>query len=627
MHSDGFFFQVFIYLTAALLAVPLAKRLGLGSVLGYLIAGVLIGPFCIGLVGEEGAEVMHFAEFGVVMMLFLIGLELSPSLFWRLRKPIVGLGGFQLLFTALAFAAIAIATGQPWQTALAIGLILSLSSTAIVLQTLHEKGLMKTDAGQSSFSVLLFQDVSVIPMLAALPLLAVNSLASDSGVEHPAPLEALPGWLQTIAVLAAVGLIILVGRFFVRPAFRLIARTRLREMFTAAALMLVVGIALLMDTVGLSPALGTFLAGVVLAGSEYRHQLEADIEPLKGLLLGLFFISVGSSLDFQQIATEPGTIGALVATLVTVKFVVLFLLGRFFCRMGLDQNFLFSFSLAQGSEFGFVLLSFAAQDAVLPLAITSSLVAAIAVSMSFTPLLLLINEKLIQPRSGTQETDLRDSDTVDEENPVIIAGFGRFGEIVGRFLRANGVGTTVLEYDSDHVELLRKLGLKVYYGDATNCDLLRMAGAEKARLLILSIDDHTKTLEIVASAREQFPNLTILARAAGRQEAYELLECGVKHVYRETLDTSLRMGRDALRQLGFRSFQAFRTAKTFRRHDEESVQDLAGMRHDEESYLSLARQRIHNLEEVLLGELKHRSSTRDVGWDTESLIQEFGANR
>jgi voltage-gated potassium channel Kch len=391
--------------------------------------------------------------------------------------------------------------------------------------------------------------------------------------------------------------------------------------------MLVVGIALLMSAVGLSAALGTFLAGVVLAGSEYRHQLEADIEPFKGLLLGLFFIAVGSSIDFDIIVAEPGSIATLVVTLVFIKFLVLFLLGRFFCRMGVDQNVLFSFSLAQGSEFGFVLLSFAAQDSILPSATVSFLVASIALSMSLTPLFLLINEKLIQPRFGTKEVERKDADEVDEENPVIIAGFGRFGEVVGRLLRANGVGTTVLESDSDHVELLRKLGLKVYYGDATNCDLLRTAGAEKARLLVISIDDHPRTLQIIESAREHFPHLTVLARAAGRQEAYELVDKGVKHVYRETLDTSLRMATDALKHLGFRSFQASRTAKTFRRHDEDSIQALAGMRHDEESYLSLARQRIHNLEEILLAELGDWTETRDEGWDTESLIQEFGSKR
>ena len=624
MHSDGFFYQAFIYLLAALVAVPVAKRLGLGSVLGYLIAGILIGPFGIGLVGEEGQEVMHFAEFGVVMMLFLIGLELSPSLFWRMRRPIIGSGSLQLSITSLAFATIGIALGYPWQSALAIGLILALSSTAIVLQTLNEKGLMKTFAGQSSFSVLLFQDVAVIPVLAILPLLALSGTAPHQTGGHHGPLDSLPGWLQTIALLAAVGLVILVGRYLVRPAFRLIAKTGLREMFTSAALMLVIGIALLMTAVGLSAALGTFLAGVLLAGSEYRHQLEADIEPFKALLLGLFFIAVGASVDFQRIAAEPGTMAVLVITLVVTKFVILFLLGRFFYKMGTDQNLLFSFALAQGGEFGFVLLSFAAQDAILPPETTSLLVAAIALSMTLTPLLLLINEKVLQPRVGTLEIEGGDPDTIDEENPVIITGFGRFGEVVGRFLRANGVGTTVLEYDSDHVELLRKLGLKVYYGDATRCDLLRMAGAEKARLLVLSIDDHAKTLDMVDGVQKNFPHLTILARATGRQEAYELVEKGVQHVYRETLDTSLRMGIDALNLLGFRSFYAHRTARTFRRHDEDSVKELAKIRHDKRSYLSLARQRIQNLETILLAELDNSEETRDKGLDTESLKQEYG---
>ena len=624
MHADSFLYQAFFYLTAAVLSVPVAKRLGLGSVLGYLIAGALIGPFCLGLVGEEGRDVMHFAEFGVVMMLFLIGLELEPSRFWRLRGPILGLGSLQLGVTSLVFALVGIAAGLPWQTALAVGLILSLSSTALVLQTLSEKSLLRTDAGQSSFSVLLFQDVAFIPMLAILPLLAIQGASASQGTQHPAPLDALPGWLQTIVVLASVGLIILASKYLLRFVFRFIAATRLREMFTAAALLLVIGIALLMKLVGLSPALGTFLAGMVLANSEYRHELEGDIEPFKGLLLGLFFISVGSSLDFGRIAGDPTMFAALVAALVGLKLVILFLLGRFVCKMGLDQNLLFSFALAQGGEFAFVLFSFASQESIIPPDLTATLVAAVALSMPLTPILLLLNEKLLQPRFGTLETTEADPDEIEEQNQVIIAGFGQFGSIVGRLLRANGVGTTVLEYDSDRVEVLRKLGLKVFYGDATRFDLLRAAGAEKAKLLILSIEDHVKVLEIIETSRKHFPDLKILARARGRQEAYELVERGVDRIYRDTLDTSLRMGIDSLSLMGYRTFQAYRAARTFRRYDEDSVRELADMRHDRKEYLSVARQRIQDLEEVLLNELQGQTETRDVGWDTESLRRDFG---
>ncbi len=629
MHGQGFFYQAFVYLAAAVISVPLAKRLGLGSVLGYLIAGMVIGPFGLGLIGEEGQDVMHFAEFGVVMMLFLIGLELRPSLLWRLRGPILGLGGLQVGATTVLIGALGLVFGLPWQSALALGMILALSSTAIVLQTLAEKGQMKGDGGQSAFAVLLFQDIAVIPMLAVLPLLALREAAgaahgAEGAGEHAASaVAALPGWAQTLAVLAAVLAIVLGGRFLMRPVFRYIARTRLREIFTAAALLLVIGIALLMAQVGLSPALGTFLAGVVLAESEYRHELEADIDPFKGLLLGVFFIAVGASVDFALIVSQPATIAALVAGLVVLKFAVLFVLGRFF-KMGLDQNMLFAFALAQSGEFAFVLFAFATQNNVLSSQIANPLIAVVAVSMALTPLLMLINEKLVQPRLGTREREARPPDEIDEENPVIIAGFGRFGSIVGRLLRANGVGATVLEYDSDHVELLRKLGLKVFYGDASRHDLLQAAGAEKARLIVLAIDEPDATLELVETVHKHYPHLTILARARGRLQTYQLLEKGVDHVYMETADTSLRMGIDTLRLLGFRAFQAHRAAKTFRRHEDESIRELAEMRHDRQRYISVARQRIQDLEQILLAELKEPAESRDAGWDVESLRDDFG---
>jgi monovalent cation:proton antiporter-2 (CPA2) family protein len=630
MHGQGFLVQAFVYLAAAVISVTVAKRFGLSSVLGYLIAGMAIGPFGLGLVGEEGKDVMHFAEFGVVLMLFLIGLELQPPLLWRLRGPILGMGGVQVAVTTLVIMAIGIAVGLSWRVALAVGMTLALSSTAIVLQTLAEKGLMKTDAGQSSFAVLLFQDISVIPMLAVLPLLAVAPHAGSGhgSIEHGGGsdltwVEGLPGWSQTLVVVAAVALIILAGRFLVRPAFRFIARTRLREIFTAAALMLVIGTALLMSKVGLSPALGTFLAGVVLANSEYRHELEGDVEPFKGLLLAVFFIAIGASIDFGLIASRPGLILGLVAALLAVKLVILFILGRAF-RMGLDQNLLFTFALAQSGEFAFVLFSFAAQSRVLTAEIVSPLIAVVAVSMALTPLLMLVNERLIQPRVGTRPEEPRPADAIDEENPVIIAGFGRVGNIVGRFLRANGIGATVLEYDSDHVELLRNLGLKVFYGDACRRDLLTAAGAERARLIILTLNDHEKMLRMVEMVHKHFPHLSIMARANGRLQAYELLDAGVQHVFRDTLDSSLRLGIDALRFLGIRSHHAHRAARMFRRHDEDSVRELGQMRHDTKRYLSVARQRIQDLEKILLSEIEERGQSRDAGWDTDSLREEFG---
>jgi monovalent cation:proton antiporter-2 (CPA2) family protein len=636
MYGQGFFYQAFVYLAAAVVAVPIAKRLGLGSVLGYLIAGMVIGPFGLGLIGEEGQDVMHFAEFGVVMMLFVIGLELRPTLLWRMRGPILGVGGLQVGITTAALATVGVTVGLPWQTAVAIGMTLALSSTAIILQTLNEKNLMQTDGGQSAFAVLLFQDIAVIPMLALMPLLAVSGGNPDAVItgaeagghgadaaKHAATwVEGLPAWEQTLVVLLAVAAIVVAGRYLMRPVFRMIAATRLRELFTATALLLVIAIALLMTQVGLSPALGTFVAGVVLANSEYRHELESEIDPFKGLLLAVFFIAVGASVDFQLIRSEPQLILGIVALLMAIKFAVLFALGRRF-RMGLDQNFLFAFALAQGGEFAFVLFSFAAQNRVIAGNITAPLIAAVAVTMALTPVLMLLNEKVVQPRFGTRESGGREPDEIHTDSAVIIAGFGRFGSIVGRFLRANGIQPTVLEYDSDRVEVLRKLGLEVYYGDASRKDLLERAGAERARLLVIALEDHDRALAIVETVRKHFPHLTILARAAGRPEAYDLLDHGVEHVYRETLDTSLRTGVDVLRLLGRRAHTGHRAALMFRRHDEESVRDLGKMRHDRKAYFSEAREHIQSLEELLLSEMERPGEERDAGWDTESLREEF----
>ncbi len=405
MQNEDLFFQAFIYLMAAVLSVPISNRLGLGSVLGYLIAGAIIGPFGLHFVGEEGEDVMHFAEFGVVMMLFLVGLELQPSLLWRLRLPILGLGGLQVVITTLVVSAIALLFKLPWQTALAVGMILAMSSTAIVLQTLKEKGLSRTEAGQSAFSVLLFQDIAVIPILAFLPLLAITTSAATSLMPSQVVLVAveqtadagLPPWQQALLVMGVVGGIIVGGRFLMRPVFRLIAATRLREMFTAMSLLLVIGITLAMQQVGLSPALGTFVAGVVLADNEYRHELESDIEPFKGLLLGLFFISDGASINFNLLIQQPLLILGLVIALAIAKFSVLLALARFF-KLELSQSLLFAFALAQGGEFAFVLFSFATQANVLPTAIAAPLIAVVALSMAITPLLMIVNDRFVQPR-------------------------------------------------------------------------------------------------------------------------------------------------------------------------------------------------------------------------------------
>lgn len=645
MHGQGFFFQAFVYLAAAVVAVPVAKRLGLGSVLGYLIAGMAIGPFGLGLIGEEGKDVLQFAEFGVVMMLFLIGLELQPAVLWRLRKPILGTGGLQVAATCAAIAGIALGLGLPWQASLAVGLTLSLSSTAIVLQTLSEKNLMRSEGGQTAFSVLLFQDLAFVPMLAVFPLLAggvrsatepvAHSPGGKTGLEGPADsvgeaaahaaswADGLSAGGQTLLVLGAVAAIVLLGRYLVRPALRIIAGTNLRELFTAAALLLVIGIALLMTQVGLSPALGAFLGGVVLANSEYRHELEVDLDPFKGLLLAVFFIAVGASVDFGLIGRNPDTIAVMVAGLIVLKGLVLFLLGRLF-RMGLDQNLLLTFALAQGGEFGFVLFSFAGHLQVLPAETISLLIAVVATSMALTPVLMVLNEQIVQPRFGTKESEPPAADEIDEEGTVIIVGFGRMGSVTGRFLRANGVRPTVLEYDSDRVETLRALGLKVFYGDGSRHDLLRAAGAEKARILIIAVEDQDRARKILDAVRKHFPHLKVLVRVAGRPEAYELLEQGIDHVYREGVETALRIGVDALRLLGRPAHQAQRSSRTFFRHDEHSVREMGRMRHDRVAYFSAARERISALEELMLAELNSEDEERDAGWDTESLREDFG---
>lgn len=626
MHSEDFFVQAFVYLVAAVLAVPIAKRLGLGSVLGYLLAGVMIGPFVLGLVGTDRSDdVMHFAEFGVVMMLFLVGLELQPSLLWRLRVPILGLGGLQVVLTTLTVALLSMLFQLPWQTALAIGMILSMSSTAIVLQSLNEKGLMRTDAGQSAFSVLLFQDIAVIPILAVLPLLSRQhpvSLAAN-GVVFVAATEstALPGWQQALLVIAAVAGIIAAGRFLMRPVFRFIADTQLKEMFTATSLLLVIGITLIMQKVGLSPALGTFVAGVVLADNEYRHALETDIDPFKGLLLGLFFIAVGSSIDFNLLIQQPLLILGLVMGLAIVKFAVLLGLGRFF-KLELNQSLLFAFALAQGGEFAFVLFSFATQNNVLPAEVANPLVVVVALSMALTPLLMIIYEKLVQPRF-TAAADDRDDDEIDDnENPVIIAGFGRFGQIVGRLLLANGFSVTILDHSPGQIELLRRFDWKVFYGDASRLDLLRAAGADQAKLFILAIDDREKTLHIVELLHKHFPHLKILARAIDRRHAYELIRQGVEVIQRETFGSSLDMGVEALKLLGVRAYKAHRAARTFRAHDEEAMQEMANLEGDETALVARSRQMIRDLEQVLQSDDRELTEDVDRAWDTSALRKE-----
>jgi len=596
---SGFFAQAFVYLVAAVVAVPLAKRMGLGSALGYILAGIAIGPFVLGLVGQETQDVMHFAEFGVVLMLFLIGLELEPAVLWRMRVPILGLGGAQVVLTALALGGIALSLGLPWQTSLAIGLTLALSSTAMVLQSLKEKGWEKTPAGRAGFSVLLFQDIAVIPILAVLPFLALPELfpqvaGSEAHDLHPAR----PGWLQALLVLAIVIGIVAAGRYLLRPVFHWIASTRSLELFLATALALVVGITLATEFVGLSPALGTFLAGVVLAESEFRHELESNIEPFKGLLLGLFFISVGASIDFALVAERPLDIVLLLATLIAVKFAVLLVLGLLF-RLRLPAALMFAFLLAQGGEFAFLLFSFATQNQVIGADVGNLLVVVVVLSMVLTPVLIIVYERWVRPLFRDSLAAPAD-DTIDSEpTPVIVAGFGRFGQVVSRLLRADGIQSTLLDHDSGQIELSGRFGNKVFFGDASRVQLLQAAGAEEAKLLVIAIDDREKAVQMVQAAKQFFPHLKTLARAYDRSHAYQLMEAGADVVTRETFGSALFMGEEALLLLGYDPARAYRLMRSFKHHDEDGLRKLFEVWGDDHAYGLRVRQNIEELERVL----------------------------
>lgn len=617
----GFLSYAVIYLAAAVVCVPIAKKLGMGSVLGYLLAGIIIGPFVLGFVGKEGEDIMHFAEFGVVMMLFLVGLELDPAKLWTLRKTIIGIGSLQVLVTAAIFFAAGLALGFSWQASIAVSLSLAMSSTAIVLQSLKEKNQLQTSAGKTAFAVLLFQDLSIIPILAILPLLAIASPAAEGS--HSL-LDGLPSWLKAIATLGAVALVILAGRYVIVPLLRLVAKTRLRELFSASSLLIVVAIAFLMEQVGLSPALGTFLAGVVLANSEFKHELESDLEPFKGLLLGLFFIAVGASINFHLIGEHPVQIISWVFTVVLVKFLVLYALGKL-VRLKTPDNLIFSFSLSQVGEFAFVLFSYIGTMQILGKEDVETMMAITALSMTVTPLLLLINEKWIQPIFMKNKKQEKEADVVDEQNKVIIAGFSHFGSTIGRLLRANGVRATILDHDPDRVDLLRKMGFKVFYGDVTRIDLLESAGVEEARIFISAIDDINTNLMLLETLRKHFPHLKIMVRARNRYDAYELMELNPEKIYREHIDTSIRMGVDVLHMLGMRAYTATRAGQNFFKYDEAALEKLSTQRHNLSDYIASVREEIAHQEELLQTDLDFRPNENDHAWDSEGMREAIKA--
>lgn len=597
-----------VYLAAAVIAVPIAKFLGLGSIIGYLAAGILIGPWGLKFVTNP-QDMLHFSEFGVVLMLFLVGLELEPKRLWQLRKPIFGWGSVQLFGSAALMFGVGAACGIDWRIALVASLGLAMSSTAIGLGVLGERGLMNTTSGQSVLSVALLQDVAAIPILALLPLLAVQHAAAEGSA-----------WVSAAKAIGVIALIVFGGRLLIRPALRWIARSATPEIFTAASLLLVVATAALMQTVGLSMALGAFLAGVLLAESEYRRELETDIEPFKGLLLGLFFIAVGMSIDFAVVLAQPLLIAGIVLGFLLVKGLVLWGMGRTM-PLPKPERPVFIILLAQGGEFGFVVFQTAAGAGVIDAQVSSLLVAAVAISMLVTPLLLVAADKWLIPMLAGQA---RKSTTVEEirdpqNQSVIIAGFGRYGQVVGRMLYANGIKPTVLDIDAEQIEAMRRFGWPVFYGDAGRLDLLRTAGAATAKVLVLAIDDVDQSVEVAKMVREHFPDLTIVARARNVRHYFELYELGVTLIERETLDSALMSARSVLEELGWERHQARTLAMRFRRHNVDQLIKMGPHRKDEAKLIAVAKQGRQQLE-ALFAQERDEAAMRDarVGWSDDA---------
>lgn len=622
---ESFLLQASIYLGAAVLVVPLSVRLGLGSVLGYLAAGILMGPV-MGLAGAGTSDLQHFAEFGVVLMLFLIGLELEPKALWDMRIKLLGMGGLQVILTIAAVGGAIYATGAQMQVALIAGMIGAMSSTAIVLQTLAEKNLMRTAGGRSSFAVLLTQDLAVVPILSVMPLLALappsgltievfgvsnpatEAVSHDTGVAEPLlnMIQSLPGWQMTALTLAIVAAIILSGHYLTRPIFRFVHAARLPEMSTFISLLLVLGIAFLMMMVGLSPALGTFVAGVVLANSEFRHQLEADLQPFKGLLMGVFFMTVGVGINFALLLREPLVVLVLVLGLIGIKALLLLGIGTLF-RLRLRDNMLFALGLAQGGEFGFLIISIARSEGALPVVAGQMAQLVISLSMLLTPLLFLGYEAMSR-RMASRHPE-RPADVIDEKGAVIIAGIGRFGQVVNRLVRNSGVPTVILDSDVAMVDTMRKFGVKGYFGDPSRPELLEAAGLPEAQVLVVAVDDPAKAVQIVRFVRGRRPDIHIVARAFDRVHVYELFQAGANDIVRETFDSSVRAGRYVLENMGFSEYEAANVSKAFFRLDRMAMRDLAelwvpGQPVDRNpAYIERAKKLDRDLETALIQEL------------------------
>ena len=559
-----------IFLGAAIIMVPLVRKLGLSSVIGFILGGIIIGPFVLKLTGRGSEDVMHTTEFGVIMLLFLVGLEIEPKKFWKIRKKILGMGLSQMVITVASLFLIFYTLNWRPDQALVAALCFALSSTAIVLQTLKEKNIFRTEAGETSFSILLFQDISVIPILALLPIIAKRPDDKSQQIL----LQYLPDWMQPFSIILGVGLLIVIARYLIVPFLRYVSRSGMNELLTASSLFLVIGVSELLDAVGLSPALGAFIAGVMLATSEFRHELESQIDPFKGLLLAVFFVSVGASINFYVIMEDPLFIFTTTIIVLLVKFAVLFGVSKFF-KLKIDQNLIVAFALSQVGEFAFVLINYSSNLYLLDPKLNAQLLAITAITMCITPFLLIINDKFIEPR---WEKTKNEPDEINEPvkfQKIIIVGFGHFGSTVGRLLRVNGIKATVLDNDPERVNLLRSNGFKVYYGDASKPGILRSAGAENADLLILCLDSPEKNKFVLELAREKFPQLKIFVRAKNRLDAYDFINNGVDNIYRETLGTAVNMAVDILKATGMRSYAARRLGQRFMLIDKAMTRKLA----------------------------------------------------
>lgn len=618
--TGSILFEAIVFLLGAIICVSIAKRIGLSSVLGYLIAGVLIGPYVLGFIGNEGEDILHFAEFGVVMMLFLIGLEIEPKNFWKMRKTIMGMGGIQVASTMLLSYFLFILFGFDWKVALTFSMAVALSSTAIALQTIKEKGLLNTTFGTSSFSILLFQDIIVIFMLGALPLLVnTDKTQTENSGEHANLLQNLPLGLQTLAILVSVAAIVVAGRFLIVPLLRKVAKTGVRELLIAAALLIVFSISFLMELVGLSPALGAFLGGVVLSNSEFKHELESTLEPFKNLLLGLFFMAVGASINFIVIAKSPLTVGGILVAVIVLKGLVLFVTGSLF-KLRLNQKLLLTFSLAQVGEFAFVLLSFAFSLNILEQEQLDIMLVVTALTMTVTPIIGMINERVLLPRLGTKESIKRPMDHIAKSQKVILVGFGHFGSTIGRFLRTHGVEATILDHDSNRVDFLRKMGFEVYYGDATRTDLLESAGITEANILICAMDNPEVVKQLAKTVKNKYPQVKLMVRARDRYAAYEFLNMEIDHIYRESLETSLKLASEVLSQMGFRKYTLQRQIQNFIKYDEDSLKRLAKEKKiGDENYIFKARKELEHQEKLLEQDFKRGIVEFDTHWDGEQI--------